>query len=374
MKSWHILWVILACTSCIEVYKGAYNFDQRIVTVEGNLTTLPEAQKITLKNSVSLHEFTYDEPITKAQVELLVNGTQKVTLAEQEKGVYYVPSTLKIEPGNTYQLRFTTPEGKHYESNSEPLMAVPSIKVAYNTFGSEVVEIRNAAGLYVKFAGNQVYVDYDDPANVSNYYLWNWTLWENQPICATCMQGYYQPTLNGCVKSLALPSNNLYDYYCGSRCWEILNNSEIIVSSDALSNGKTVKGALVAQIPYYYQEGCLVEIRQSSVSKTAYQYFKLLQTQSQTTGTLADTPPASIAGNVHNVSDSQEPVVGYFYASDVTKVRHWVDRKNAAGTPIIGGLLGRQINLEPSEPMRPPLATCVPSKTRTPIKPEGWPN
>ena len=91
---------------------------------------------------------------------------------------------------------------------------------------------------------------------------------------------------------------------------------------------------------------------------------------------LADTPPAPIVGNVRNVSNPEEPVVGYFQASGIASIRYWLDRQNAssfAGRPT-GLLNGREIMPEPmgADLTRPPFAPCLPSISRTPIKPTGW--
>lgn len=166
---------------------------------------------------------------------------------------------------------------------------------------------------------------------------------------------------------------------------------------DVLSNGGQLTGRRVAQIPYYQNTGCLVEVRQASLTRPAHYYFEQLQQQTQNTGGLADSPPAVPIGNVRNRANEQEAVVGYFTASAVSAERYWLDRQDATDQPL--GLF-RGINDlypspeeilvdpnndrgKPSVPgpnevglknlfMRPPTAVCVSSDSRTPVKPDGW--
>eukprot|EP01098_Paradermamoeba_levis_P010004 TRINITY_DN4190_c0_g2_i1.p2 TRINITY_DN4190_c0_g2~~TRINITY_DN4190_c0_g2_i1.p2 ORF type:complete len:130 (-),score=4.04 TRINITY_DN4190_c0_g2_i1:1925-2314(-) len=120
----------------------------------------------------------------------------------------------------------------------------------------------------------------------------------------------------------------------------------------------------------------------------------------QSTGGLADTPPAAPTGNVKRIGSTSQSVAGYFTASAVSSFRYWLDRRDARGVPFgatdPGGTSGapgaelyyalnlRQPNPEPTfpppfvliygGPPRPPTAICVSSDSRTPYKPEGWRN
>ncbi|QDK78871.1 hypothetical protein EXU85_09740 [Spirosoma sp. KCTC 42546] len=128
-------------------------------------------------------------------------------------------------------------------------------------------------------------------------------------------------------------------------------------------------------------------------------YFKLFQEQTQNSGGLADTPPTALAGNVHNVANIKEAVVGYFTASMISEKPIYIDRKDTEGFPfgkdpagysgvegeeLFFALNSRQPIPEPRPPyeirifidgtLRPPTASCAPIDQRTPFKPVGWPD
>ena len=99
------------------------------------------------------------------------------------------------------------------------------------------------------------------------------------------------------------------------------------------TDGGLIAGQPVAQIPFYQHGPCLVEIRQAALTPLAYQFYKNFQNQTQNNGGVADTPPTITIGNVWNVANGRETVVGVFTASAVATVRYWLDRKDTQGSP-----------------------------------------
>lgn len=178
----------------------------------------------------------------------------------------------------------------------------------------------------------------------------------------------------------------------------MLHSYNVTLFDDQYTNGGLIPSFKVAAIPFYQHGPCLVNVRQSSLTPNAYRYFKLFQAQTQNTGGLADTPPTVPIGNVHNVANTKEVVVGYFTASGVFSKPLYIDRKDYEGVPLgydpvkgypqgPGGelfyaLYGRDPHGEDpnrtrifiDNTPRPPTALCAPLDQRTPFKPEGWPN
>ncbi len=71
-------------------------------------------------------------------------------------------------------------------------------------------------------------------------------------------------------------------------------------------------------------------------------------------------------------------MIGYFGAAGISKKRIFIDKRPHT-TAYKFLMLGREPNLEPDSPpmppifeIRPPMAPCVLSANRTPIRPEGW--
>ncbi|MBC7570628.1 MAG: DUF4249 domain-containing protein [Spirosoma sp.] len=371
-----------------------------IVVVDGTITDLAEPQFIRLNRSrADPYGGQFGTlPLTNAQVVVIVMGSDSTSVVARETGPgqYQLPSGFRGKAGNTYRLRFQLPGGVTYESTGETLPAVPPIDRVTDQYNTTDLSFNRPAGL---LAVNDLYVQTTDPANQTNFYRWDWTLWEQQNWCQTCTNGfYYQYDDAGRQIDQCVPypvdlfqgngpnqSTRYYDYECRTQCWDIFFSNQLNLFADTYTNGRVISGRRVGQIPFYQYRPALVELRQSALTPAAYAYYNLLNEQTQRTGGLTDAPPAAPIGNVRSLTNRQEAVVGYFTASGVSSVRYWLTRRNvtgglpfAPGTELSNVFFKIFNQRDPvTDPFvgvrgRPPLAVCVPGPTRTPVKPEGW--
>ena len=376
---------------CVQSYDPQLVLDANLVVVNGIITDQAGPQTVSLSRSRSSKDSaSASSPISNARVQVLINGTP-VSLAEDalQPGLYALPAGFRGRVGSTYQLQIKTAEGAEYQSSVETMAAVPAIQRAFGLFNPDGPKLTADA---LPTPVNDIFVDFQDPAGDRNFYLWRWRLYEVQPWCATCQQGRYvvndigpvgSGPINviGCVQDPKLGIYTLYDYQCRGQCWEIFYSSAVNVFSDVYTNGQKQLGYKVASIPIYQLDNALVSIEQLSLSANAYRYYKLFADQTQNTGTLADSPPAPISGNVKNVNDTQENVVGYFSAAAVAVNNYKIIRSNApVSAGQFQGLFYYQNKRRPTVEVLPggtygqgiPSALCVPSRTRTNLLPPGW--
>ena len=59
--------------------------------------------------------------------------------------------------------------------------------------------------------------------------------------------------------------------------------------------------------------------QQRSLTKSAFQFFDLLQNQLNIQGNIFDPPPAKLGTNIINLDNPDEDVIGYFGVSDVSR-------------------------------------------------------
>lgn len=324
-----VVWVVVGC---VDLYEPDFVSTLDLLTVEGTLTALPESQFIKLSRSVA-DKVTgrFGTPfVAGVQMEPVVDDTQIVSLRETIPGTYSAPVEFRGQAGHRYQLRFQLPDRTRYESSAETMPAVVLITKVYQQFNAQSLPVTPIKGFT---SANDVYIDFQDSADATNYYRWQWKLWERQEYCQV---GDFQ------------------DLYCEPMCWKIIQNCEVDAASSLYNNGRTVVDKRVAKVPYFQDIACLVEIRQFSLIPGAYRHYKLLADQTQRTGTLTDTPPAAPVGNVKNVANDREIVVGYFSASSTYKTLYWLQRITNPGAPIglFRGLYGRPPPIPPETPHR----------------------
>ncbi len=360
-----IFWSV---ASCVEPFKMDFKPNTSLFVVEANITDeISERSYVSLKTTYTQNTEVYDEYETKAKVELIINDSQSITLSEKEKGFYYLPSTFTPQIGLAYQLKISLFDNKQYISGKEYLPSkAPAIDKVYQTFVPNAIKTE----LQTLNPGHFIYLDYFDNLTEKNLYQFSYTLWESQAYCAYCPAGsIYISSAVGCVQNNY--NNVAFDYRCTNPCWEIIQSSDININNDLLTNGKKVLGKLVAKIPFYQTTNSLIEVQIASISSGYYAYQKLIEEQAQSNGGLADTPPAAIIGNIKNMSNANEPVIGYFALKRVSSKRYKIDRTDAKGQQT--SLLGHAAVDEPANPIgRPPTAPCVISKSRTSIQPKGW--
>ena len=389
------LFLLVGLTACVDAFTPTLTLNTDLLVVDGTITDQAGPQGITLSRSRTKADSVTNTPVRGAVVQLVVNTGSVFSFSETEPGRYQLPDGFRGKVGDSYQLRFTTAEGTRYESGVETMLAVPPIGRAYDRYNPNGPS-QFADGLPTP--SSDVYVDFQDPANARNFYFWRSRLYERQEWCASCQQGKYyiadtDPNLPaagpiiviGCVPDPTLGTFNFFDYTCREECYDIFYSRTINIFADAYSNGQLQTGRLVAQVPVYQRDPALLVIEQLSLTAGAYRYYKLFQDQAQNTGTLADTPPAPISGNVHNLSNSNENVVGYFTVSSLTENRYWLDRKNVTSGTFRGLFYAQNHRLPNVEPGRDPppgmppgfgfkvpSAICIPSRTRTNVQPVGW--
>ena len=359
--------------SCVEPYEINFKSGDKFLIIDGKIDDSEKEKYITIRRSVinnSNHPDFFPED--SAKVQIIENGSKIISATNSAQGLYFLPVGFKAKIGSTYQLVVSLKNGEKYESSIETMKNTPEIKGHTVKFNEEAIKSGDK-----RYPGHTVYVDtYDNPEKGDNY-MWTYRIFERQAFCISCYESIYMTSpapLGRCLPVASLfQTGNTYDYFCSGNCWEILNSSELNIMSDRYSNSLEIKNRLIAKVPFYSFSGFVIEITQQNIDEKAFRYLKILLEQNQTNGTLADSPPAALIGNIKNINNKSEIVGGYFMVANSSVKSVWVPRNYTGSPNPIGLLNGRIVNPEPSAPSRPPVAPCVKSKTRTPLAPEGWP-
>ncbi len=369
-----ILSILFVTLACVEPFDRSFASDTRIILIDAKLTTDPSSNYVYIYQAIpSSGSNTSYLPVENASVEVVVDDSENISLTESSKGYFHFPGGFSGKIGSSYQLKINA-QGQNLISKKEVIEAGPGIENVFVQFDkSGLKDLKGNVS-----ASQKVYLDTRDPSDQKNYYMWDWTLYEEQFWCKSCENGrYFRDAASGPLGECRQERfrRGYLDYQCDSRCWDIFKANEVNILKDDFVNGKTIAAREVANLPIYQFIGALIDIRQYAINKAAYDYLNLVQSQGQNTGGLADTPPASLAGNVTSLTNPDQPVAGYFIVGSASRRLFWLDRKEVpVETPSIGLLDGRRPNPEPMEMdlTRPPLAPCVESNSRTALKPEGW--
>ena len=364
--------ILFGLNACIDPYDSNFGQDNRVLIVEGLMTNdVQNPDTIKIQYSYYVTESFYKKPIPGTQASIVSSTGQETKLTSVgTEGGFLPPANFRINYAEKYTLKFSLGDGQSYQSTPQQMLPTPPIDKVYDVYNPKS---RLSNDGKTQLSSNEIYLDFQDIPNQKNNYMWRYTHYERLVHCVTCeANALYVAASQSCVKNAqAFLRNPPYDYQCDGNCYNILRNNTVNILSDISSDGRLIKGRLIGKIPVYSLSGCLVVVDQMSVSQEIFDFNKILESQSTATGGLADTPAAAIVGNIRNLTNSTERIVGYFGLADIKNYRHWVSRA-AAQTPLAYQIGHMPVEEPPAGPKFIPMAPCKKSATRTNVTPEGW--
>ena len=326
-KSWLLLLFLFACgiNSCIDPLELDTASNASRLVVDGQITNEPGPYTVRLSISKPYASYadSWDAVVTGASVVVADDEGHEEQLTETKPGFYQTsPGGIQGQIGNTYTLRIKTKDGKAYTSVPELLMPVPAIDTIYTEVRRQ--QVLNTAGNEETAYIVEVYVDAREPGDTKNYYRWQW-----EGIYRISTQPWdYSEKVRGV--RVPMPKD------CCDVCWVTSLAGGVNVSDDRLMNGKSIKRRLITQIPVNartFENKYYIEVAQTSISEAAFDYWSTLQAQTASIGSIQDPPPAIILGNISNVNDPEERVLGFFAAAAVSKKNIFVRREDLGVNP-----------------------------------------
>jgi hypothetical protein len=312
-----LLACILLNAGCVDEYWPDLGSEyQEVLVVEGAITNLPGPYTVRLSLSTSL-EWPQYRPVTGYEVKILDDLGTIETLTDHNDGSYTSTNDgIRGIPGRRYKIILTSPEGNIYESNFEKLEE----PVGIDTLWAEYETQENLAYDHL-LEGYRFFVTTQPASKDSVYFLWN-------------LEGTYQYRANHFIHYVFDGELRTFAYWDSLNvCWQTYQVPEIFSF-----NTLQVSEPFLAGYPLHYvnTEDKKLSIRYSLraeqwvITKEAHEYWKNLREQAESLGSLHPVQPFQVRGNVRNVNDPEELVLGFFMAGAVTDYRIFVNRPTYA--------------------------------------------
>ena len=307
------IWILLFLVqlpACVEEFRPEIDSFDSLLVVDGKITNEPGPYTIQLSTSANLDDKIY-LPIENATVQIEEQNGSIETLTEVSKGRYETdPNGLQGQVGKSYKLIIKTPDGKDYASNYETIKAPTAINeintaVDYQTFEDAEDPV----------PGYRFFLEGENTVYDQGYYLW-------------LFEGTYKyeadllitGVFNGIIEDF--PSDLL------RTCWRTYQVSTLATSNtSSLAEQKIPLKALF----FLRADDKILSIRYSllakqySINKSAYEFWNGIEQQVTDQASLYTSQPYQIRGNVNNLNDPSEAVLGYFFAAGVTEKRFFYD-------------------------------------------------
>ena len=325
---WTVFFSVFAgCVDPIE-FDAVSNESQLVV--EGSITNEPGPYIVSLFRTRALKtDLDYRQPV-RATVTILSDAGEEETLVGKEPGKY-VTRFIQGVVGRSYFIRITTSEGAVYESAPEMIRPAGHIESVWYEF-----EARRKPFNTIDINDDRfnVYLNSTTQPDQENYIRWRVVgtyQIETQPWLRT-KQNPFGPGLipdpHPCSGfEYRPPLVEVTDCSCCT-CW--VTNYEPLpqVSDEQFTEANRFRRKLVGIVPIkvdYFVEGYHVAVSQMSLSKTAYNYFRLIRAQKEGTTSLFQPVSGKLRGNISR-TDSDEEVQGLFWAAGTTHSSVYIDR------------------------------------------------
>ena len=307
-----ILIAAMITLSCRQVYEPAIiKANKNFLVVEGNINAGPQAvTTILLSRTRNITDSVYTSvPEANALVTIISNSGNNYQLHEQGKGVY-ISDELNLNPAAQYQLQIITSDNSQYLSDLVAVKQTPAIDSIH--------------WVYTPGTGVTLFANTHDPQNNTRYYRWEYDqTWE------------YHATFNAELSVgdtglmyYEVPYNHNYKCYHHASSTDVLLGSSVNLEQDIVSNDS------ITAIP---QDDSRIGVRYSillkqyALSEQGYQYWSLLQKNTQELGSLFDAQPSQLTGNIKCTNNPAEPVIGYIDASTVAELRIFINNADVPG-------------------------------------------
>lgn len=296
-------WVLLLAGCLSPIDFPAENLGGKLV-ISGQISPLKEQNIIQIGTTADSKRLPF--PISGAVVTLFddVGGSYTYVENPEKPGFYILPDVEGV-PGRTYHIVVTTPEGNIYQSVEETMPEqAGQLATTYEILFEEFTDGEGTISTepFIKVYANSIL-----PVTTEPSYL-KWSVDEVFKLSPTDF-----PDPFGIV-----PPPCYIEQSADPQRVALFDGSEVKATS--------IDNMLVASrlINWTFVERHYFTTTQSSLTPEAYDYWRKVNVLANQVGSIFDTPPAEIKGNMYNVNDPSDKVLGYFQAANQTYDRFFI--------------------------------------------------
>jgi len=335
----------LFLTSCIKRYDPEIkSSDAKKLVVTGQVIKGTTIQQINISQTAAVSEpqYKYYVPVTGCRVNIVDSNGNSYYASDKRNGNYEssIPANKLIE-GASFKVQIFTPEGENIVSDFDMLMDCPDIDSVY--YRVEQLPTTNPS---TAINGIRFYCNLDAKNFSCRNFRWEAVeTWEYKAIFASSSD-----------RKVCWITAMIHDIFTLST----INLSENVYNNFALH---FVDNYSSQRLLYGYS----LLIKQYSMSAAASDYWGKIRNNYADQGGLYSKQPIQIVGNMHNLTNPDKKVLGFFGASTLKQKRIFVGK--------IYGLAMEFQDCEKDPDTKPPpyCYDCL-FDGGTNVKPGFWPN
>lgn len=297
--------IILFLFSCKEEYVPDIAVsNDRLLVVEGMINVGGTTQiKLSRTTNVYGNNGNGLSAEIAAKVTVEASNNQVYLLTHKQLGIYETDASLDLR--FNYRLRIVVGGEEYVTDFMEPKIAPPIDNITWEA----------------KENGLQFYVDTHDDSKSSRYYRWDF---EDTWVFFSSDFSYLIWTGGG-MRIRDRERENIY------RCWSSSVSNNIVVGSSMKLTDDVISKQPIAFVQSNSEklsEKYSILVKQYTLSKEAFEFWDNLRKNTEGLGSIFDALPSQLTGNIKNVKNPNEPVLGYISVGRSQAKRIFVSRTN----------------------------------------------
>ena len=304
-------------SGCVDPFYPDIHEYKSMLVVDGLITDENISYKVILSR-------TYEEKdippvmVTDAAVTITDNDGINETLANLGNGVYATDSTrFRGIVGKKYTLHIRAADGSQYESSTCTMYPVSPIDSVYFRKDEELIPNQVA-----KNQGIRIYLATKTFSN-TEYVRWVYgETWKFKIPYPVAYQYFKEDSI------VQITVNNEY-------CWKSSQSKEILIyaSNPAFDHEKLDQPLIFIssngtdKLSLQYS----ILVKQYSLSPGEYDFWDYTRKVTESGSNIFGFQPFSVTGNIYNLNNKEEKVLGYFQVSSVSEVRKYITFNEIVG-------------------------------------------
>lgn len=307
-----LLIIIIALQSCREEYFPEIDKYEDILVVDGSITNEPGPYEICLSLSSPVDRPDL-KPLTGAFVIVMDDLGNEEVFTEISPGVHRSSENgLQGVIGRKYKVIVTVPDDKIYESDFQELKKPTGINDVYAE-----IEAKDSGDPFYPTYGYQFYVDSEESDMDTTNLMWR-------------LSGTYKYQSDFYIRYYY--DYGLYEFPDADSFYTCYKTDVVQGIYTFTTGGLSETSVTGLPLNYVTTDTRILSIRYSllvkqyTLTQDAYTYFNSLQAINAQQGLLYSQQPYQVKGNLKNIANPDDPVLGYFLVAGVAQKRIFVNR------------------------------------------------
>lgn len=316
--------------SCVDPIHFDSPPPRDLIILDGAITDDEGPYVVRISRGLRLEADTMAMPVTGAKIVLHSNEGEVESLTEVEPGKYQTGGVIRGVVGNSYYIDLEMPDGATFASQPEEILpsgAVTNIRYQY--------EARVVKKFYGELPADvfNIFIDADNAAaGADSYVRWRFSgtykVTTNPELHTTWLQGCCRfETPYPCSGFEVEPGPRGGAVLVKKRectcctCYVKDFESSPRLSDNEFAFGQEFRNLKVGEVPITrstFFEKYRVEVEQMTVTKNAFDFFKVVRSQKDGAASLFQVPPGRVRGNIKPVNADYE-IIGLFWGASINR-------------------------------------------------------